>query len=117
MTINIISPRNTVCHMRHVTCRILIIPLKFSFLIIFFSKSTFSYYNFSGPCNNEYEFIVHQEHGSEEQEFILKAMNVEDQTHIPGKYLTALKSYDEMLENFRGISEFVIKELYRIYYR
>ena len=73
--------------------------------------------NFSGPCNNEYEFIVHQEHGSEEQEFILKAMNVEDQTHIPGKYLTALKSYDEMLENFRGISEFVIKELYRIYYR
>ena len=83
----------------------------------FFSKSTFSYYNFSGPCNNEYEFIVHQEHGSEEQEFILKAMNVEDQTHIPGKYLTALKSYDEMLENFRGISEFVIKELYRIYYR
>ena len=44
-------------------------------------------------------------------------MNVEDQTHIPGKYLTALKSYDEMLENFRGISEFVIKELYRIYYR
>ena len=81
----------------------------------------FSYFyqpfNFSGPCNNEYEFIVHQEHGSEEQEFILKAMNVEDQTHIPGKYLTALKSYDEMLENFRGISEFVIKELYRIYYR
>ena len=74
-------------------------------------------FNFSGPCNNEYEFIVHQEHGSEEQEFILKAMNVEDQTHIPGKYLTALKSYDEMLENFRGISEFVIKELYRIYYR
>jgi len=69
-----------------------------------------------GPCNNEYEFIVHQEHGSEEQEFILKAMEVEDQTHIPGKYTTALKSYDEMLENFRGISEFVIKELYRIYY-
>merc|ERR1712062_773782 len=54
--------------------------------------------------------------GSEEQEFILKAMKGEDQTHIPGKYATALKNYDEMLENFRGVSEFVIKELYKIYY-
>ena len=72
---------------------------------------------FSGPCNNEYEFIVHQEHGSEEQEFILKAMKVDDKTHIPGKYTTALKSYDEMLENFQGISEYVIKELYKTYYR
>ena len=95
------------------------LPQFFKKMDIFFLSKTivFSNNNFSGPCNNEYEFIVHQEHGSEEQEFILKAMNVEDQTHIPGKYLTALKSYDEMLENFRGISEFVIKELYRIYYR
>ena len=44
-------------------------------------------------------------------------MKVQDKTHIPGKYTTALKSYDEMLENFRGVSEHVIKELYKIYYR
>ena len=83
------------------------------------SNQTFPILNliFSGPCNNEYEFIVHQEHGSEEQEFILKAMKVDDKTHIPGKYTTALKSYDEMLENFQGISEYVIKELYKTYYR
>ena len=69
-----------------------------------------------GPCNNEFEFIVHQEHGSEEQDFILKAMKVDDKTHIPGKYKTALKSYDEMLDSFRNISQYVIKELYRTYF-
>ena len=69
-----------------------------------------------GPCNNEFEYIVHQEHGSEEQDFILKAMKVDDKTHIPGKYKTALKSYDEMLDSFRNISQYVIKELYRTYF-
>lgn len=69
-----------------------------------------------GPCNNEYDFIVHQEHGSEEQEFILKAMDVADKTHIPGKYQTALKGYDEILTNFVDVPEAVIKELYKIYY-
>ena len=44
-------------------------------------------------------------------------MKVDDKTHIPGKYTTALKSYDEMLENFQGISEYVIKELYKTYFR
>ena len=44
-------------------------------------------------------------------------MKVDDKTHIPGKYTTALKSYDEMLENFRDISEYVIKELYKTYFR
>ena len=43
-------------------------------------------------------------------------MKVDDQTHIPGKYASALKSYDEMLDNFRDVSEYVIKELYKIYY-
>jgi len=70
-----------------------------------------------GPCNNEYDFIVHQEHGSEEQEFILKALNVEDQTHIPGKYTTALKGFDEIIQKFEGIPEYVIQELYKIYYQ
>lgn len=70
-----------------------------------------------GPCNNEYDFIVHQEHGSEEQDFILKALDVAGQTHIPGKYTTALKGYDEIIEKFEGISEYVIKELYKIYYQ
>jgi len=43
-------------------------------------------------------------------------MKVDDQTHIPGKYKSALKSYDEVLDNFRGVSKYVIKELYKIYY-
>ena len=43
-------------------------------------------------------------------------MKVDDKTHIPGKYKTALKSYDEMLDSFRNISQYVIKELYRTYF-
>ena len=57
-----------------------------------------------GPCNNEFEFIVHQENGSEEQDFILRALKVADKTHIPGKYTTALKNDDEIVKYFEGIS-------------
>ena len=60
---------------------------------------------------------MHQEHGSEEQDFILKALDVADQTHIPGKYTTALKGYDEIIEKFSGMSEYVIREIYKIYYQ
>ena len=70
-----------------------------------------------GPCNNEFEFIVHQENGSEEQDFILRALKVADKTHIPGKYTTALKNDDEIVKYFEGISKIVIQELYRIYYQ
>ena len=43
-------------------------------------------------------------------------MDVADKTHIPGKYQTALKGYDEILTNFVDVPEAVIKELYKIYY-
>ena len=72
---------------------------------------------FSGPCHNEFDFVVHQEQGSEEQDFILKAMNVAESTHIPGKYTTALKGYDDVIEFYKGIPKAVIEQLYRIYYR
>lgn len=69
-----------------------------------------------GPCNNEFDFVVHQEQGSEEQEFILKAMNVAESTHIPGKYTTALKGYDDVIEFYKGIPKSVLEQLYKIYY-
>ena len=44
-------------------------------------------------------------------------MNVAESTHIPGKYTTALKGYDDVIEFYKGIPKAVIEQLYRIYYR
>ena len=44
-------------------------------------------------------------------------MNVAESTHIPGKYTTALKGYDDVIEFYKGIPKSVLEQLYKIYYR
>jgi hypothetical protein len=44
-------------------------------------------------------------------------MNVAESTHIPGKYTTALKGYDDVIEFYKGIPKSVLEQLYKIYYK
>jgi len=73
---------------------------------------------FSGTCNFDYDFIVHQENANVENSFILAAMKAKNKVpaiHIAGKYNGSV-STDSMLEPYRNISIAVMERIYRNYY-
>ena len=73
-------------------------------------------YIFSGPCNYEYDFIIHNEDAADGNRFILWTMNnAHTKTHVPSAYRT--HSTEEMLKPYRNISSVVLKQIYRNYYR
>ena len=73
-------------------------------------------YFLSGPCNYEYDFIIHNEDAADGNRFILWTMNnAHTKTHVPSAYRT--HSTEEMLKPYRNISSVVLKQIYRNYYR
>lgn len=70
---------------------------------------------YCGPCNYEYDFIIHNEDAAESNRFILWTMNnAHTKTHVPSAYRT--HSTEEMLKPYRNISSVVLKQIYRNYY-
>lgn len=68
------------------------------------------------PCANEFDFIVKQESAAEDQRFILKALEVDNITHIPGAYYTSLTSRNSITFYFKHVPRVVLKDIYRNYF-
>ena len=65
-------------------------------------------------CHFDYDYITHLENNEQESTFILRQLNIDTKTHIPGKYSWSPASKDEL--NWQVIPRKTAIDIYRHYF-